>query len=190
VLRCTTAAATATTKKSQRTTKSYLDTSYSFQDSNTQKSKFDVWKPAGQTMVQVIDDEFNTVNVIKLFPQDIALNIFGFTDPLLALKHFRINCEKYSLVISDIGMPSMNGYEFVRQKKIDPKVIIMSTFEFEDIEFLNVLPKLKIDAFVQKPFSNFKLYNIIERYLRLITLAKMILDRPDTNRSQNTSRKE
>jgi PleD family two-component response regulator len=132
--------------KKSRTRKSYLETAYLFQDSNTQKSKF-VWKPTAQTMVQVIDNEFDIVNVTKLFLQDISLNIFGFTDLLLALNHFRINCEKYSLVISDIGMPSMNGYEFVKQvKKINPKVkvVLISDFEFEDIE----LPKLKIDAFV------------------------------------------
>jgi two-component SAPR family response regulator len=59
-------------------------------------------------------------------------------------------------------------------KKINPKVkvILMSAFEFEDIEFLNVLPELKIDAFVQKPFSNFKLYNIIESCLSVGNIGK------------------
>ena len=56
-------------------------------------------------------------------------------------------------------MGRMNGYEFVKEiKKINPKVkvTLMSAFEFKDKEFLNVLPDVKIDAFVQKPFSNFK----------------------------------
>jgi FixJ family two-component response regulator len=55
-------------------------------------------------MIQVVDDEFDIVNVTKFFLQDIGLNVFGFTDPLLALKHFHINCGKYGPVVSDIGM--------------------------------------------------------------------------------------
>jgi DNA-binding NtrC family response regulator len=77
-------------------------------------------------MIQVVDDEFDIVNVTKFFPRDIRLNVFGFTDLLLALKHFHINCKKYGLVISDIGMPRMNRYEFVKQvKKINPKVKVI-----------------------------------------------------------------
>ena len=37
-----------------------------------------------------------------------------FTDPLLALKHFRLNA---GLVISDIRMPQMNGFEFIKKGK-------------------------------------------------------------------------
>jgi DNA-binding response OmpR family regulator len=41
-----------------------------------------------QSMIQVVDDEFDIVNVIKLYLQGKGLNVFGFTDPLLALEHF------------------------------------------------------------------------------------------------------
>jgi DNA-binding NtrC family response regulator len=166
----TTNALDATTKNPQETKEFYLNTLYRTTRSSTaQKAKLDIGKAASKTMmIQVIDDEFDIVTVTKLFLQYIGLNAFGFTDPLLALKHFSINCEKYSLVISDISMPSINGYEYVKQvKKINPKVkvILMSAFEFEDIELPNVLPELNIDAFVQKPFSNFKLEQIIEKCL-------------------------
>jgi len=50
-------------------------------------------------------------------------------------------------------MPSMNGYEFVKQvKKINPKVniIIMTAFEIEDKEFHSILPLIKINGFSSK----------------------------------------
>jgi DNA-binding response OmpR family regulator len=37
-------------------------------------------------MIQVVDDEFDIVNVIKLHLQERGLNVFGFTDPFLALE--------------------------------------------------------------------------------------------------------
>jgi hypothetical protein len=41
----------------------------------------------------------------------------------------------------------------------------MSSFEISDIEFSNVLPDIKIDAFLQKPFSIRKLKDLImEKY--------------------------
>ena len=40
------------------------------------------------------------------------VKIFTFTDPVLALEHFRINEYAYVLVISDFKMPGLNGMEF------------------------------------------------------------------------------
>lgn len=40
--------------------------------------------------------------------------MFGFTDPLLALDDFQMNSEQYGLMISDIRMPVINGYEFIK----------------------------------------------------------------------------
>lgn len=42
---------------------------------------------------------------------------FGFTDPLLELEHFKIIFKQYGLVISDLRMPGMNGYEFIKRVK-------------------------------------------------------------------------
>ena len=69
--------------------------------------------PSNQSMIQVVDDEFDIVNIIKLYLQGKGLIVFGFTDPLLALEHFRINFKNYTLIVSDIRMPGMNGFEFV-----------------------------------------------------------------------------
>ena len=61
-------------------------------------------------------------------------------------------------------MPGMNGYEFVKRvKKIDPqvKIILMSSFEIDDNNLLDVLPDVKIDTFLQTPFSLDILTNIV-----------------------------
>jgi two-component SAPR family response regulator len=61
-------------------------------------------------------------------------------------------------------MPGMNGYEFIKQvKKINPhvKIILMSSFEIDDNNLLDALPDVKIDTFLQKPFSLDTLTNIV-----------------------------
>ncbi len=87
-------------------------------------------------------------------------------NPSLALEEFSKKPSDYELVISDIRMPNMNGYEFVKQvKKINPKVnvILMTAFEIEDKEFHSILPSIKINGFLQKPFSIAQLNDIIRK---------------------------
>ena len=113
-------------------------------------------KASHQRMIQVVDDEFDIVNVIKLYLQGKGLNVFGFTDPLLALEHFRINCKNYMLIISDIRMPGMNGIEFVlKVREIIPtiKVMLMSAFEINSAELSEVLKGNKIQGFHSKANS-------------------------------------
>ena len=118
--------------------------------------------------ILVLDDDFDINNMLKMALQKHGYNVCGFTDPLLALEHFKTNQSIYSLVISDLRMPIMNGFEFVRQvKKMNPKtkVLLMTAFEINDVEFTKVLPKPKIDGLIQKPISMRKLNGIIDKYV-------------------------
>ncbi|HET7283337.1 MAG TPA: response regulator [Nitrososphaeraceae archaeon] len=115
--------------------------------------------------IVVVDDERHIVNQIKRSLEAMdGLKVYTFTDPFAALEHFNSGCKDHHIVISDIRMPGMNGYEFVKQvKKIDPqvKIILMSSFEIDDNNLLDVLPDVKIDTFLQKPFSLDILTNIV-----------------------------
>ena len=103
--------------------------------------------------VLILDDDFDIVTLMKIGLQHHSFNVYGFTDPALALEHFGMNAKSYDLVISDIRMPQMNGFEFIKKvKEIKPeKVFLMTAFEINDIEFRRVLPSTRIDEFIQKP---------------------------------------
>ena len=113
----------------------------------------------------VVDDDYDIASLIKIGLEKMGFSVSSFTDPFLALEEFSKNPSNYELVMSDVRMPSMNGYEFVKQvKKINPKVnvILMTAFEIEDKEFHRILPSIKIDGFLQKPFSISKLNDILK----------------------------
>jgi CheY-like chemotaxis protein len=117
--------------------------------------------------VLVLDDDFDLASLVKQILQRHGFkNVFAFTDPLLALEHFRLNHMDYSLIISDIRMPIMNGFEFVREaRKINPKVkvLLMTAFEIDDKEFARVLPKPKIDGLIHKPASSTQILSTISK---------------------------
>ena len=137
--------------------------------------------PAKQTMIaQIVDDEFDLVNIIKLYLQGIGLNAFGFTDPLLALEHFRINWKDYALVISDIRMPGMNGFEFVRKiREINPvaKVLLMSAFEINNSAELTsgLGGGAEVQGFIQKPIALDQLGSVIRKQLQTEVFAARLL---------------
>jgi two-component SAPR family response regulator len=119
--------------------------------------------------ILIVDDECDDANLIKQSLQTNRRKVSVFTDPVMALEDFRMNCKTCSVILSDIRMPGINGYEFIRKvKEIDKqvKVILMSAFEIQDKEFHNVLPDIKVDAFLQKPFSLQRLNDVIEKISR------------------------
>ena len=124
-------------------------------------------KATNQMMIQVVDDDFDILNVINLYLRQVGLNVFGFTDPNLALEHFRINCKDYILVVSDIRMPGMNGFEFVRnirEIKPDVKILLMTAFDINTTIFSEELLATKVNGFIQKPISLKRLNNEIKKY--------------------------
>lgn len=119
--------------------------------------------------ILIVDDEFDIVTLIKASLQKHGFDTLGFTDPLLAFEHFQNNSTDFALVISDIRMPSMNGYELIRKIKAERpaiKTILISAFEINKEEFSKIMPTVKIDSFITKPISLEQLVHSIENTLK------------------------
>ena len=123
---------------------------------NANQIKISRKRPNSKKPILVVDDEFDIVNIIRLWLHKHNVDVCGFTDPLLALEHFTDNINKIDLVLSDIRMPQMNGYELAnRIKALQPKVkvILMSAFEIREVEFSKMFHSVKIDSLISKPIS-------------------------------------
>jgi DNA-binding NtrC family response regulator len=112
--------------------------------------------------IMVIDDDFDIATLVKITLEKSGFeNVFAFTKPLLALEHFKINYEDYCLVIVDIRMPEMNGFEFARSvSRVKPeiKVLLMTAFDIDDTLLkMNTKYNNNIGGIIQKPVSSAKL---------------------------------
>ena len=118
----------------------------------------------------VVDDDIDICNLTRIALQKQGFDVYGFTNPLLALEHFRVNCDSCNIVISDLRMPAMNGIEFLQKiKKVKPttKVLLMSAFTIEgDPEYAGLLKQTKINGFIQKPVSMRHLTQTIKSHIK------------------------
>jgi len=90
-----------------------------------------------------------------------GIDIFGFTDPTLALEHFVVNHAKYEVVISDFKMPGMNGVELLKEVKnirSDVRTLLISAFGINDDLFGECSC---VDKVLQKPIHMSKLIDEI-----------------------------
>ncbi|HEY7573058.1 MAG TPA: response regulator [Nitrososphaeraceae archaeon] len=118
-------------------------------------------------MILIVDDDYDVASLIRISIEKLGLTAISFTEPLEALKDFGINFLDYNLVISDIRMPIMNGYEFAEEvKKIKPsvKIFLMSAFEYSDSYFTKAFTHSEIEGFIEKPISLNELNKIVLGY--------------------------
>jgi CheY-like chemotaxis protein len=104
----------------------------------------------------LVDDEADLLSITKRMLEKIGYKVHSFNTPVAALEHMNNGCQDCELLVSDVRMPSMSGFEFVkRAKKLRPdiKVVLMSAFEIQRDEWARVLPATQVDGFITKPIS-------------------------------------
>ena len=107
-----------------------------------------------QYKILVVDDERDITSVIRRGLKRNGFEVDSYNDPLLALEKF--SADMYDLLIIDIKMPKMNGFElYKKMKDIDGKVKVcfLTAIEYYTDDFKRVFPKLTVRCFADKPIS-------------------------------------
>ena len=119
--------------------------------------------------VLIVDDEPDINLAVKIVLEENGFQVNTFTDPFLALENFRKEAGMYDLLIFDIKMPDMNGFELYRQiKKIDDKVKVcfLTAGEMDYKQFRKELfSALNENCYIQKPIETETLIKILNRIL-------------------------
>ena len=101
--------------------------------------------------ILVVDDEMLIRNVIKDYLENEVYEIYEAENGLEAIRVFKE--EKIDLIILDIMMPKMDGYETLKElRKLGETPVIMLTAMKEELDKLHGFD-LGVDDYVTKPFS-------------------------------------
>lgn len=115
--------------------------------------------------ILVVDDEESILAITRAALQNFGYEVFIAGSGVEAMTIFSKNPGSIKLVISDLAMPLMGGRETVhelRKMKPDLKVIIASGTEKELEE---VLPQIKVNGVILKPFTSEKLLEMVHDVL-------------------------
>lgn len=106
--------------------------------------------------VMLVDDNEIFLKLFKKYFEDKNYNVFPFTCGNEALETFRSNTEKFDLVVLDVIMPNIDGFELCRQLRLikDQKQlpVIMVTSKSEPKEILKGF-EAGANDYVSKPFD-------------------------------------
>jgi len=117
--------------------------------------------------VLVVEDSMPQREMITELLRGSGLNVTVASDGLEALEQIQSKCP--DLVVLDIVMPKMNGYEVCRRLKADPKTqdvpVVMCSSKGEEFDRYWGM-KQGADAYIAKPFQPNELVGTVKQLLR------------------------
>jgi CheY-like chemotaxis protein len=106
--------------------------------------------------VMVVDDEEELAHLFSKFLEGSGFNSVSFTDPLLALEEFRSNPDRYSLVLTDLRMPGLDGIQLaksMRKYSSSAKIVLITAFNIQDNVTDYDFKKASISEILEKPIK-------------------------------------
>ncbi|MDD2850732.1 MAG: response regulator [Desulfuromonadaceae bacterium] len=122
------------------------------------------WKGSG-TLLLVEDEE-----QIRFLAKTL-LEMFGFTvleaaNGAEALELYQKNAADIRLVVTDMGMPVMDGYAlFPALKKLDPELPIIVSSGFGDADVVSRIGRDNIAGIISKPYNMNRLREVLKNVL-------------------------
>jgi CheY-like chemotaxis protein len=112
--------------------------------------------------ILVVDDDQNTTLAVKSGLENensrptnrVSYLVHTYNFPTLALSEFKPNL--YDLLLIDVEMPNMNGFEFstkILEIDADPKICFMSAAEVNYEALREIYPSVNFGCFIKKPIS-------------------------------------
>lgn len=114
--------------------------------------------------VLVVDDDVDLLDVVSYVLRRHQFDVVTATDGVQALEVFER--EQPDLVVLDVNMPGLDGFEVCRRiRAVSDVPIIMLTVRSEDVDVVGAF-RLGADDYVTKPFSTSQLVARVQAVLR------------------------
>lgn len=120
--------------------------------------------------IMLVDEDPDMLFTFKSTLAAEGYNVESFADPSEALSHFmQADLSYYNLVITDIRMPKINGFQLYQKLKeinTDISVLFMTAFEVSG-NLLDTLPSIEDSDIIRKPIEVEHFVNRIKTAIRL-----------------------
>ena len=122
---------------------------------------------ANKKRILVIEDEAEMIDLTRIVLEREGFEVLGAVGGARGLE--LIKQEKPDLILLDLMMPDIGGWEVYRPVKADPALaeipVIIVTAKAQSIDKVLGLQVAKVDDYITKPFGPKELLNSINRIL-------------------------
>lgn len=117
--------------------------------------------------VVCIEDEPEMIDLVRLILSRKGFNVIGANGGVEGLE--KVRHEEPDLVLLDLMMPDMDGWEVYQQMKADPALreipVVVVTAKAQSIDKVLGLHIAKVDDYITKPFGPQELLESVEKIL-------------------------
>ena len=118
-------------------------------------------------LILVVDDEEMVRGVCVVMLEELGYETLTAADGKEALRIFREQSDRISLVLLDQAMPDMDGVAVFKELRcIRPDVVVLLASGFSEIEVAEHYKGLGLNGFIQKPFNMNRIAENIRRMLK------------------------
>ena len=142
--------------------------------------------------ILIVDDEPKICEFVGALLQREGYEVDSTTRPRIALE--KLQAEPYSLIITDLKMPEMDGFEFSRQVRgMDTEIPLVMMTGFATITTAIQALREGVDDYVTKPFKIDEMRKVVSRVLAKAILAaenKRLLSALETTNAELSRHRE
>lgn len=123
--------------------------------------------------ILVADDEAMMRNLLLKILESEGYQVTVVSAANEALEKLKV--EKYDLLLTDVKMPGMTGFDLLKQVKIEwPEMVVIIMTGYGDAYSVKEALLLGADEYLSKPFKSQEVSLIVERaYWRLLSARNM-----------------
>jgi DNA-binding NtrC family response regulator len=148
-----------------------IQTNESAEDDSPQQVPLTPWQGSGTILL--VEDEDQVRLIAQALLKKLGFTVIEATNGKEALELYQKNDADIILVVTDMGMPVMNGYELFRElKKLRPGLPIIISSGFGDIDVTSKIAREDIAGLIGKPFSFDKLREVLKSVVEDAGLVK------------------
>jgi len=119
------------------------------------------WQGSGTILL--VEDEMQLIAVAKELLEALGFSVIEASNGVEAIEQYRKNAAEIRLVVTDIGMPLMGGYELIAElKKLDPAVPIIVSSGFGDTVVTSKIARGDIAGLISKPYKFDQLREVLK----------------------------
>ncbi len=120
----------------------------------------------GSEIILVVEDEEVLLNSIAATLEERGYRVLVAKDGQEAVRVFAKHCHEIDLVITDIGLPKLSGWEaFQKMREIKPEIRGIVASGYLDPELRTLVPETRAQDVLLKPYKSAEILRMVRRVL-------------------------